>query len=515
MAIRAPFRLLVAGFVGILTPIAIAPAYAESQSPSSDFLEVSVPSPQPDEFARPVPALDTKTEQPSLQDDASVWVPEDFDPWAYAFAESSRLQARSIRLVKVPEYSVTMNSPVKYFVDRFTTTRRDIVGVWIRRSGQYLGMIYHVFRAKGLPEDLAFTAMIESGFNPVAVSRVGAKGLWQFMAPTARLYGLRVDRWVDERLDPEKSTVAAARYLNDLYARYGSWELAQAAYNAGEVKVDKAIRGTGSTDFWDLRQSKYLRRETQDFVPAIQAAMVIGRDPSQFGFDPSPFMAPEIERVTVPASTDLRKLAASSGISAQTLRSLNPVLIRGISPPGRTWEVRVPSWDTGGRDGGPRAQDEGRRSRCPAGPPPAERGDSCRSGARHRELDRQALRGVDRRRRPLEQSRERRRDSPGGPASRHESSPDRRARRPGRVQVRVEVRLFATLAEFLPSDGRDGAAVLEIPEGSTVTEVTRRLGIPPDLARVVLVNGRDAGSEAPLAARDVVTIFPPLAGGVG
>jgi peptidoglycan lytic transglycosylase D len=342
MAIRASFRLLLASFVGIFTPIAISPAYAEAQSTSPDFLEASVPSSSSNELVWPAPELDTKPEQPSLQDDASVWIPEDFDPWAYAFAESSRLQARSIKLVKVPEYSVTMNSPVKYFVDRFTTSRRDVVGLWLRRSGQYLGMIYHVFRAKGLPDDLAFTAMIESGFNPVAVSRVGAKGLWQFMAPTARIYGLRVDRWVDERLDPEKSTVAAARYLNDLYARYGSWELAQAAYNAGEVKVDRAIRGTGSTDFWDLRESKYLRRETKDFVPAIQAAMVIGRDPSQFGFEPSALAAPDVERVTVPASTDLRKLAASSGISAQTLRSLNPVLIRGISPPGGTWEVRVP-----------------------------------------------------------------------------------------------------------------------------------------------------------------------------
>ena len=227
-------------------------------------------------------------------------------------------------------------------VDRFTTTHREVVGLWVRRSGQYLGMIFDVFRAKGLPEDLAFTAMIESGFNPVAVSRVGAKGLWQFMAPTARLYGLRVDRWVDERLDPEKSTVAAAGYLNDLYVRYGSWELAQAAYNAGEVKVDKAIRATGSADFWDLRQSKYLRRETKDFVPAIQAAMVIGRDPGQFGFEPSQAAAPEIDRITVPASTDLRKLAASTGVPLQTLRTLNAVLVRGITPPGRTWEVRVP-----------------------------------------------------------------------------------------------------------------------------------------------------------------------------
>jgi len=340
MAIRASFRLLLAGFVGILTPIAISPACAESQSPSPEFFEVSAPVLPSDEFGRPALATDTNKQDSALQDDSSVWVPDDFDPWAYAFAESSRSQR--LTFAKVPAYSVAMNSQVRFFVNRFTTTHREVVGLWVRRSGQYLGMIYDVFKAKGLPEDLAFTAMIESGFNPTAVSRVGAKGLWQFMAPTARLYGLRVDRWVDERLDPEKSTVAAAGYLNDLYVRYGSWELAQAAYNAGEVKIDKAIRATGSADFWDLRESKYLRRETKDFVPAIQAAMVIGRDPGQFGFEPTRATGPDIDRVTVPASTDLRKLAASSGVPLQTLRTLNAVLIRGVTPPGRTWEVRVP-----------------------------------------------------------------------------------------------------------------------------------------------------------------------------
>src|SRR5690349_7711194 len=263
MAIRAPFRLLLAVLAGIFSPIAISPACAQSQSPTPEFFEVSVPSPSHEEFTRPTPSLEPKTDEPS--DDSTVWVPGDFDPWAYAFAESSRLQGQAFRVVKVPTYSISMNSQVKYFLDRFTTARRDVVGLWVRRSGQYLGMIFDTFRAKGLPEDLAFTAMIESGFSPTAVSRVGAKGMWQFMAPTARLYGLRVDRWVDERLDPEKSTVAAAGYLNDLYVRYGSWELAQAAYNAGEVKIDKAIRATGSADFWDLRQSKYLRRETKDF----------------------------------------------------------------------------------------------------------------------------------------------------------------------------------------------------------------------------------------------------------
>jgi membrane-bound lytic murein transglycosylase D len=342
MPIRASFRLLLAISAGILPSIALSPVNAESQSLMPEFSEVSAPTPPSEEFVRPAVAIDTKKVEAALQDDPSVWVPDDFDAWAYAFAESSRLQSTRLRMVNVSAYSVAMNSQVKYFVDRFTTTHREVVGLWVRRSGQYLGMIFEVFKAKGIPEDLAFTAMIESGFNPTAVSRVGAKGMWQSMAPTARLYGLRVDRWVDERLDPEKSTVAAAGYLNDLYVRYGSWELAQAAYNAGEVKVDKAIRATGTADFWDLRQSKYLKRETKDFVPAIQAAMVIGRDPGQFGFEPMQPTTPDVERITVPASTDLRKLVASTGVPLQTLRTLNPVLIRGVTPPGRTWEVRVP-----------------------------------------------------------------------------------------------------------------------------------------------------------------------------
>jgi len=175
------------------------------------------------------------------------------------------------------------------------------------------------------------------------VSSVGAKWMWQFMAPTARLYGLRVDRWVDERLDPEKSTVAAARYLNDLYVRYGSWELAQAAYNAGEVKVSKAMRATGSSDFWTLARTNHLRTETKEFVPQIHAATMIGWDPTRYGFEfnePSPM---DIERVTVPPSTDLRRLASTSGVSVETLRSLNPVLVRGVTPPGANWDLRVPA----------------------------------------------------------------------------------------------------------------------------------------------------------------------------
>src|SRR3989475_2334864 len=203
-------------------------------------------------------------------------------------------------------------------------------------------MIQGVLRSKGLPEELAFTAMIESGFDPVAVSRAGAKGLWQFMAPTARGYGLRVDRWLDERLDPEKSTVAAANYLRDLHTVFGSWELAQAAYNAGEMKVIRAIRGTGSSDFWDLTRTTHLRRETREFRPAIQAATLIGRDPDQYGFAVGGDASDDTERVTDPVSTDLRRLSTGAGLSLEMLRGLNPTLVRGITPPGTRWDVRVP-----------------------------------------------------------------------------------------------------------------------------------------------------------------------------
>jgi membrane-bound lytic murein transglycosylase D len=203
-------------------------------------------------------------------------------------------------------------------------------------------MIRETLRSHGLPEELAFTAMIESGFNPVAVSRAGAKGLWQFMAATAKGYGLRVDQWVDERLDPEKSTIAAAAYLRDLYNLFGSWSLAQAAYNAGEMTIARAIRATGSSDFWALARTGFLRRETKEFVPQIHAATLIGREPTRYGFEPSRGGEPAFERVRVPESTDLSRLSAATGIPVDTLRSLNAVLVRGVTPPGDGYDLKVP-----------------------------------------------------------------------------------------------------------------------------------------------------------------------------
>ena len=240
-------------------------------------------------------------------------------------------------------YQIHQNEHVLRFLEQFQTGyRRAVVERWLIRSGRYLPMILEVFRQKGLPEELVFTAMIESGFNPVAVSHAGAKGLWQLMAPTARRYGLRVDRYLDERLDPEKSTVAAASYLSDLYKMFGNWDLAQAAYNAGEMKVLRAIQGTGTRDFWSLRDSRLLRDETKNFVPAIHAVTIIGQEPEQYGFTVSPEEPMSYEQITVPKATSLKYVAAVSGISLEELVRLNSELRLKQTPPDSSYHLKVP-----------------------------------------------------------------------------------------------------------------------------------------------------------------------------
>jgi membrane-bound lytic murein transglycosylase D len=275
------------------------------------------------------------------------WYPRvDADPWAEAFAESTPLARPMPTSVSAPapsEQHTPINQQVQYFLDRFTRERREVVDKWFGRAGRYLGMIRDTLRDRGMPEDLAFVAMIESGFNPVAVSHAGAKGLWQFMAGTARRYGLRVDQWVDERFDPEKSTMAATAYLRDLYAQFGSWSLAQAAYNAGERTVERAIRAVGSTDFWALARSSSLRQETKEFVPQIHAATVIGQDPSRYGFDVAGHMPAEVEFVSIPPGTSLTTIAMAARVSTDTLRALNPVLVKGVTPPGASYRLRVPA----------------------------------------------------------------------------------------------------------------------------------------------------------------------------
>src|SRR6266568_1108476 len=319
MTIRACFSLVTGSLLCFFAPGALTPVAADPFSTPAAAVEYEAfPSSRDDASGLELLWVERLAEEggsgASLTDVAAA--DDSTDAWAEAFAESSRLRATVVS----PPYPLVINGAVQAFIERFTGSSRDVVELWLNRSGRYLTMIRDVLRSQGLPEDLAFVAMIESGYNPLAVSRAGAKGMWQFMAGTARRYGLRVDQWVDERLDPEKSTTAAARYLRDLYHQFGSWALAR---------------------------TRLLRQETREFVPAIHAATVIGRDPGRFGFTPDEHTPVAIEKVMVPASTNLKKLAGGAGLPDDSLRKLNPVLVRGTTPPGAPYELRVP---VGSRD---------------------------------------------------------------------------------------------------------------------------------------------------------------------
>jgi membrane-bound lytic murein transglycosylase D len=184
--------------------------------------------------------------------------------------------------------------------------------------------------------------MIESGFSPRAVSRVGAKGMWQFMEATGRRYGLVINRWVDERLDPVKSTIAAAAYLGDLYGMFGHWFLAQAGYNAGEARVERAIQRARTSDFWALTQTRHLPDETKLFVPQILAAAVITRAPTRYGFDVALEAPLAYDEVTIRRAFDFDTIAALARVTVEEIRDLNPALLARITPPFGTYTLRLP-----------------------------------------------------------------------------------------------------------------------------------------------------------------------------
>jgi peptidoglycan lytic transglycosylase D len=242
----------------------------------------------------------------------------------------------------VPTYPVVVNAPVEALIDHFVARDRERFGMWISRSGRYLPMIQRIFRERGLPEELAYTAMIESGFSPRAVSRVGAKGMWQFMEATGRRYGLVIDRWIDERLDPVKSTMAAAEYLGDLYGMFGHWFLAQAGYNAGEARVGRAIQRARTSDFWALTQTRHLPDETKLFVPQILAAAVITQAPTRYGFDVTLEAPLAYDEVTTRRALDFDTIASLAGVSIEEIRDLNPALLARITPPFGTYTLRLP-----------------------------------------------------------------------------------------------------------------------------------------------------------------------------
>jgi membrane-bound lytic murein transglycosylase D len=244
------------------------------------------------------------------------------------------------------DIAIPLNPRVLAYIELFQGRLHDFIEEGMKRGSQYLPMIQGVFRAEGLPLDLAFVPLVESAFKPNALSRAKAKGVWQFMAGTALENGLRRDWYIDERSDPEKATVAAAKYLRVLSKMFdGDWHLALASYNGGPGRMQRAMKRAGIDDFWALSaKPKLLPRETREYVPMILAAMVIARNPSQYGFDFEPETAPEIDTVTLPGPVDLRRVAEWTDTSIDHIQALNPELRRWTTPVKDTqYQLKVPA----------------------------------------------------------------------------------------------------------------------------------------------------------------------------
>jgi len=242
------------------------------------------------------------------------------------------------------DFPLSYHPRINFYLDYFTHHGRPVMERWLARSGRYEDMIRGRLRDEGLPEDFFYLALIESGFNPYARSRAGAGGIWQFMPYTGRRYGLEINYWVDERRDPVKSTDSAISYLQDLYARFGDWTLAAASYNAGEGKIQRAIKYSETEDYWEMIENSYLKLETRDYIPRMIAAAIIAKNPEAFGFNNIKKEKPlRTEAVVVPDATDLRVIARLCGCTYHELKILNPALLRWCTPPGERCEVNVPA----------------------------------------------------------------------------------------------------------------------------------------------------------------------------
>jgi membrane-bound lytic murein transglycosylase D len=288
---------------------------------------------------------ETKTEPASIDEILTIATFPRPDAAASTEAAVKADLAATVHDVPIPEHPKVLAA-----VELLSGRLRDYVQESLQRGARYLPMIQNVFRAEGLPLDLAYIPIIESGFKPNALSKASAKGPWQFMKPTARDHGLRTDWYVDERSDPEKATIAAARYLKTLHKMFdGDWHLVLAAYNGGLGRLQRAMRTANTSDFWSLASSsRYLPRETREYVPLILAAILVGKNPAQYGFAYSPGDAFAYERVTVPRAVDLRRVAEWAGTTIDEIQTLNPELRRLTTPlRDADYEVKVPQGAAG------------------------------------------------------------------------------------------------------------------------------------------------------------------------
>src|SRR5712692_5193328 len=289
-------------------------------SPTDNAAQVQQTMPAPIDEIAEVPVPETETPDPTLLGRAE-----------------GEVQAISHDL------PLTVNDRVLMYLRYFQTPRGSaIVETGLRRAGRYRDMVERVLREEGMPEDLIYLAQAESAFQPQAVSKASARGMWQFMAFSAHKYGLGKNWWVDERQDPEQATRAAARYLRALYDEFGDWYLAMAAYNSGAGTIEHAVERTGYADFWELFHRNVLPKETQNYVPIILALTLISKDPARYGIEPQPEPAFQADAIQPGQPIDLRLVAETIDTDLDTLRSLNPQLLRLVTPADPNFVLRLP-----------------------------------------------------------------------------------------------------------------------------------------------------------------------------
>ena len=258
-------------------------------------------------------------------------------------SEEARRMAEEALRAESNDVKIELNDEVLSCIDLYQGPLRDWFAEALARGGRYLPRIREVFHSEGVPQDLAYVALVESAFKTGALSRTKAKGVWQFMPATGKRFGLKQDWWVDERSSPEKATRAAAQYLRSLYDMFQDWNLALAAYNAGEGKVGRSLDRQGVDDFWELSRTRGLKRETKNYVPMIHAAIVVAKAPAKYGFEVNAEPLLTFDTVPVKDAVDLRVIAECAGTEVDRIQLLNPELRRLATPAGRAWNVKVPT----------------------------------------------------------------------------------------------------------------------------------------------------------------------------
>jgi len=327
-----------------------APSVAAQTSPAAAPRQAQAPvaDPAPAPIAEAEAHLEAGLAAALDDDDAARGEPAAIDgvgalPVSDAPA-SAETMARAVAAVESEtlDLPVELNDAVLSCIDLYQGRLFDWFQEALSRGQKYLPGIRRTFAEEGIPQDLAYVALVESAFKTNAYSRAKAKGVFQFIGATGRRYGLTLDWWVDERSDPEKATRAAARYLKDLHALFGDWNLALAGYNAGEGKVLRGMARYRKSNYWELRRTRALRPETKNYVPLIHAAIVLARAPERYGFVVSPDALPEWEHLAVSGAYDLRVVAECAGEPVETIRELNPELRRLATPADRSYDLRVP-----------------------------------------------------------------------------------------------------------------------------------------------------------------------------